>query len=74
MNIEELKKQYFKLGNAIGELGAKLYELNGKIWKLVVKDNLGKEHADLLRKEASVQKVFDKLKIEFQRLEEIINN
>ena len=74
MNKEELRKQYNKLGNAVGQLGAEMCELSGKIAELVIKNNLGKEYTDLLRKEASVKKIFDKLKEEFKRLEEIINN
>lgn len=74
MNKNELKKQYYVLGNAIGELGAKMYELTGKIDALAIKNNFGIEYKELLDKKDDVNKTLQTLIEEFRVLEEIIKN
>jgi hypothetical protein len=74
MNIEELKRQCYVLGNAIGELGAELYELNGKIADLVINNNLDKKYTELYQKKEELEKTLEEVINEFKRLEDIIKS
>ena len=71
--LNELKKEYFQLGNTIGELGSDLYALKGRIAGIIIDSKFKGLYKGLLEQEENLTNSLERLKKQYKKLQKIIN-
>ena len=71
--LNELKREYFQLGNTIGELGSDLYALKGRIAGIIIDRKFKGLYKGLLEQEENLTNSLERLKKQYKKLQKIIN-